>query len=82
VTALPGNISCREVVEIVTEYLEGTLAPDVRRRLEIHLEACDPCVEYVEQVRTTARLAAETRLEERPDRDALLAVFREFQRSA
>ena len=76
---LPGDISCREVVEIVTEYLEGTLDADVRRRLEIHLAACDPCAEYLEQVRTSSRLAAEAGLEERPDREALLAVFRAFK---
>ena len=76
---LPGGISCQEVVEIVTEYLEGTLDAGTRERLEIHLAACDPCAEYVEQVRTSSRLAAEAGLDARPDRDALLAVFRAFK---
>jgi len=75
------DISCQQVVELVTEYLEGTLGPDVQARLEAHLEFCDPCKEYIEQVRTTSRLAAETALEERPDREALLAVFRTFNRA-
>jgi predicted anti-sigma-YlaC factor YlaD len=76
------TISCREVVEIVTDYLEGALAPDVLVRLEEHLGVCDPCREYIAQVKTTTRLAARTRvLEERPDRDALLDVFREFKRA-
>jgi hypothetical protein len=74
------DISCREVVELVTEYLDGTLAPDVRHRLELHLAVCDQCVRYVGQVRTTARLAAHAHLEAHPDRDALLAAFREFRR--
>jgi predicted anti-sigma-YlaC factor YlaD len=75
-------ITCREVVEIVTDYLEGALPPDVLARLEEHLSVCDPCREYIAQVRTTTRLAARTRaLEERPDRDALLEVFREFKRA-
>jgi anti-sigma factor RsiW len=79
VSRLPGDISCREVVEIVTEYLEGTLDEDRRRRLEVHLQSCDPCVEYIEQVRRTSRLAAEASLDGRPDRDALLAVFRAYK---
>ena len=81
---VPGGISCREVVEIVTDYLEGALSPGELARMEAHLAACPPCVTYVEQIRTTKRLAAqaEAELERRPDRDALLAAFREFRRSA
>jgi anti-sigma factor RsiW len=79
---VPGGISCREVVELVTDYLDGALAPDVHERFEAHLAACPPCVFYVEQIRTTGRLAAaaEAELESRPDRDRLLAAFHEFQR--
>jgi anti-sigma factor RsiW len=81
---VPGGISCREVVEIVTDYLEGALTPEDLARMEAHLEACPPCRVYVEQIRTTKRLAAEAEaeLERRPDRDALLAAFREFRRSS
>ena len=81
---MPGGISCREVVEIVTDYLDGALAPEERTRLEAHLAACDPCRIYVEQIRTTARVVAvaEAELDRRPDRDALLAAFRELRRSA
>ena len=81
---MPGGISCREVVEIVTDYLDGALAPEERMRLEAHLAACDPCRIYVEQIRTTARVVAvaEAELDRRPDRDALLAAFRELRRSA
>jgi anti-sigma factor RsiW len=78
----PGGISCRELVELVTEYLEGTLAAADRERMDAHLALCDPCRAYVEQIRTTSRLAAaaESELERRPDRDALLAAFRDLQR--
>jgi anti-sigma factor RsiW len=75
---IPGGISCREVVELVTDYLEGALASDLHARLEAHLDACPPCVEYVEQIRTTSRVAAATEFEQRPDSDALLAAFRGF----
>jgi anti-sigma factor RsiW len=77
---VPGGISCRELVELVTAYLDGALDPQVVQRIEAHLEACPMCVEYVEEVRITARLAAVAQLELRPDRDALLNAFREFKR--
>ena len=81
---VPGGISCREVVELVTDYLDGALTPDERERFEAHLAACDPCVVYVEQIRTTKRIAAaaEAELEHRPDRDGLLAAFHEFRRGS
>ena len=79
---LPGGISCREVVEIVTAYLDDALDADSRARFEAHLELCGPCAEYVEQIRATSRLAAVAvaELEVRPDREALLKAFRAFQR--
>ncbi len=79
---VPGGISCREVVELVTDYVEGALDPEVQARFVRHLELCPPCVEYVEQIRTTSRLAAAAELEERPDADALLAAFRSFRASS
>ena len=80
---IPGGISCREVVELVTAYLEGALSAELSERLEIHLRHCTPCTEYVAQLRTTVRLAAvaTAELELRPDRDALLRAFQEFKRS-
>ena len=79
---IPGGISCREVVELVTDYLEGVLDPEVQTRFVKHLELCPPCVEYVEQIRITSRLAAAAEFEERPDSDALLAAFRTFWASS
>jgi predicted anti-sigma-YlaC factor YlaD len=78
---IPGGISCREVAELVTDYLEGALRPEDTARVEEHLKGCPPCVEYVEQMRATARLAAVATLELRPDRDAILSAFREFKRT-
>jgi anti-sigma factor RsiW len=78
---IPGGISCREVVELVTAYLDGALSPEETERMEAHLELCPPCAAYVEQVRTTAHLAAvaTAELELRPDRNALLRAFQEFK---
>jgi anti-sigma factor RsiW len=80
----PGGISCREVVELVTAYLDGALSPEDSARVRAHLVHCDSCVRYVEQIRATARMtaAAVSQLEQRPDRDALLAAFRGIRRTA
>ena len=48
------TVACREFVELVTEHLEGTLPEPVERAVSAHLELCDPCVVYLEQVRRTA----------------------------
>ena len=79
----PGGISCKEVVELVTAYLDGALPPDQAERVRVHLELCDPCIRYVEQLRVTGQLTAEAtrELELHPDRDALLATFRNFTRT-
>ena len=53
------QLSCQEVVELVTDYLEGVLVDDERRRFEQHLSGCDGCRQYVEQMRTTIRLTGE-----------------------
>jgi RNA polymerase sigma-70 factor, ECF subfamily len=49
----PPPLSCRELVELVTDYLEGRLPEAERRRFEEHLGGCDGCTAYVEQFRRT-----------------------------
>ncbi|MGI8416314.1 MAG: sigma-70 family RNA polymerase sigma factor [Nakamurella sp.] len=44
-------VVCRQLVELVTDYLEGALAPGLRGRVEEHLAACEHCTGYVAQVR-------------------------------
>jgi predicted anti-sigma-YlaC factor YlaD len=55
----PEDIACREVVEIVTDYLEGALPSERREGFELHLSYCDGCVNYFDQVRATIRLSRE-----------------------
>ena len=60
-TTTPGGdpvlvVACREFVELVTEHLEGTLPPELERAIAAHLELCEPCVRYLEQVRGTVGL--------------------------
>jgi anti-sigma factor RsiW len=50
------QLRCMELVEIVTEYLEGGLPPGQRARFEAHLAGCDGCTTYVEQIRRTIAL--------------------------
>jgi anti-sigma factor RsiW len=72
-------LQCREIVEIVTDYLEGSLDVETRIGLEEHLAACPPCRDYLEQMRQTIDLAQ--RLSAGPlsptQRGDLLAAFRE-----
>jgi len=58
-TAETIELVCREVVELVTEYLSGTLSAAERARFDEHLAGCPPCTAYLAQVRTTLELAAE-----------------------
>jgi anti-sigma factor RsiW len=68
------QLSCRELVELVTEYLDGSMAPVTRARFEAHLERCFGCTTYLEQMRETVQLAG--RLREGDVPDALRDAFR------
>jgi predicted anti-sigma-YlaC factor YlaD len=50
------DIVCQQAVELVTEYLEGSLSRRSRRRFEAHLRACPNCSAYLEQIRVTIQL--------------------------
>ena len=77
------QISCRELVELVTDYLDGALSRRDRKRFEAHISACGHCATYVEQMRVT--IATLGRLSEesipQPARDELLAAFRDWHGS-
>jgi hypothetical protein len=51
-----GDLACQEMVELVTDYLEGTLGRSRRRRFDAHLAGCEHCSEYLRQMRITIRL--------------------------
>jgi predicted anti-sigma-YlaC factor YlaD len=73
-----GEITCAELVELVTDYLEGALPADRRTLFDEHVEACDWCRAYLDQVRQTLRaLGTLTEDSISPQaRDALLDAFR------
>jgi len=49
-------MNCRQVVELMTDYIEGTLAPAERARFEEHIAGCDGCTAYLDQMRITRRI--------------------------
>jgi predicted anti-sigma-YlaC factor YlaD len=61
--ATPHELVCREVVELVSDYLEGAMTLEERARFEEHLAMCDGCSAYLEQMRLTLRVAGELRAE-------------------
>ena len=72
-------LTCQELVELVTDYLEGSLGWRDRRRVRRHLAACDACTAYVEQMRETLRLLGTVPVDTlSPEAQAtLLDAFRE-----
>ena len=80
----PGpHISCQDVVEQVTDYLETALAPEEAALLEQHLNFCEGCVWYVDQTRATIETVGRVGTSDFGDetRERLLAVFRDWKRS-
>jgi anti-sigma factor RsiW len=76
-------LTCVELVELVTDYLEGALPPDDARRFEEHLGTCEGCTAYVAQMRATVRVLGEIPPEGlSPDAEReLLHAFRDWRAS-
>ena len=74
-------LSCRELVRLVTDYLEGALSPEERLRFEQHIAICPPCRAYLAQMRATLAVAGEVTEESiSPEaREHLLAAFRDWR---
>jgi anti-sigma factor RsiW len=72
------DLTCRELVELVSDYLEDDLDREGRARFERHLAACDGCAAYLEQMRTTIAIAGRLREDDIDPaiRERLLAAFR------
>jgi anti-sigma factor RsiW len=77
------HITCQEVVELVSGYLERSLPPDETTLFEQHLNFCDGCHWYVEQLKRTVETIGEIREEDVPveAKERLLGAFREWKRS-
>ena len=75
-------LSCCEIVELVTDYLEGDLDADVTTALETHLDVCPGCARYVEQIRETVATLGDVSSDNLSTeaQEGLLEAFRDFRR--
>ena len=76
------DLECREVVEVVTDYLEGAMPPGERLRFDHHLARCEGCQAYLEQMRTVIRVAGRPAVDAVPPATmaGLLRAFRGWRR--
>ena len=59
-------MNCREAIDVLADYLEATLTPDVLAKLEAHLRVCEPCRAYLATYKRSAELAAKVNRVEMP----------------
>jgi predicted anti-sigma-YlaC factor YlaD len=78
------DLTCRELVELVTAYLEGELPLEERTLFELHLGYCDGCRAYLRQMRQVLESAGKLTEESvSPEaRDALLGAFRSWKKGS
>ena len=79
---IAGDLECREVVEVVTDYLEGAMPPGERLRFDHHLALCEGCQAHLEQMRTVIRVAGRPAVDAVPPETmaGLLRAFRDWRR--
>jgi anti-sigma factor RsiW len=72
------DLPCVEFVEIVTEYLEGSMSVSERLAMERHLAFCAPCVDYIEQMRATIAVTGTLNEQDVPEEviEPIMAAFR------
>jgi anti-sigma factor RsiW len=75
------GLTCHEVLDLLTEYLEGALPPVEHARVAAHLEECDGCARFLEQLTSTIAATGALREDAVPDavRESLLAAFRTWR---
>jgi anti-sigma factor RsiW len=81
-TQLP-EMPCQELVEVITDYLDGALTATDRARFDAHLAECDACQDYVDQFRQTIAIAGRVEPERMSpqSREQLLNAFRDWRGS-
>ncbi len=79
---VPHEIRCKQLVELITDYLEGALSPEMRRLFDAHLAECHGCTAYLEQMRQTIRLLGAVSPETLSvdERNRLLELFHSWNR--
>ena len=76
----PASIRCQQAVELMSDYLDGALPRRQRRRLERHLQACDACSGYLEQMRVVIATSGSVGPEDLDPEvlEGLVQLFREY----
>jgi anti-sigma factor RsiW len=79
--ARPHDLACRELVQLLTEFLEGALDERTRTQVEQHLVLCPGCTEYLRQFRATIGATRKLAEEDLPERvkENLLDAFRHWR---
>jgi anti-sigma factor RsiW len=74
------ELVCRQAVELVTDYIEGSLSRADRHRFESHLRSCPNCTAYLAQMRSTIQLTGRLRSEELPSevREELVELYSQW----
>ena len=75
------ELVCQEMVELITDYLEGALTRSQRKRFEAHLAGCEHCTEYMLQMRVTIQLTGQLLAEDLTPamRDQFTEIFRRWR---
>ena len=75
------QLVCQQMVELVTDYLEGTLTRSQRRRFDAHLAGCEHCTEYLAQMRETIRLTGRLQADDLTPamREEFAALYRQWR---
>ena len=76
-------LTCQELVEIVTDYLEGSMTESERARFDAHIQDCHGCTHYLEQMRKTIEVVGKLTEDIAPvdARDGLLEIFLDWKRT-
>ena len=80
--AIADELTCKELVELVTDYFEDRLTTAENRRLELHVCTCTGCRAYLAQMKAIVRAAGRLSEGDVPPRvrEDLLRTFREWKR--
>lgn len=73
--------TCQEVVDLTADYVEGAMLPPEATLFELHLNFCDGCISFIDQIRETAAIAGRVTEDQVPEdtRVKLLAAFRDWK---
>ena len=79
---MAGNMSCQELADLITEYLEGSMPLVQRIRFQIHLGLCVGCRHYLRQMKLTIQTLGKLPVEPMPPdiRDEMLHRFRNWKK--